>query len=417
MNCLIIGGGIIGLSTARFLIDRGCEVRILEKTDGSDGCSTGNAGMITPSHFVPLASPGMVSQGIRWMFDSKSPFFVRPRLSLDLVDWGLKFMRSATARHVENSGPPLVELSLLSKSIFLEWLKIGPFDCDFAQKGIVMYFKTAKTGDEEIHLAEKARAVFGLDVEILSRENCRSNEPFLKPDVLGGVHYRCDATLHPQAFIRQLKADLEARGVRFFYEKEVTGMEKKGRRVAAVFCENERFEADSFVLAAGSWSAELAKKFDLKLPMQPGKGYSITLEHVEKQLNLPAILCEARVAMTPMGHRLRLGGTMEIDSLSRENRINRTRMEGILAGVASFFPDLNMELTAEKHIWHGLRPLSPDGLPFIGRAKNLENLFIGTGHAMMGLGLGPATGRLISELIFEEKPAMNLSVFEPGRFD
>ena len=375
----------------------------------------GNAGMITPSHFVPLAQSGMVSQGIRWMFDAKSPFFIRPRASLEMVDWGLKFWQSSTQKHVDRSARPLVELSLLSKNLFQNLLKSPDFDCCFEKNGIVLYFKKEKTGEEEVHLAEKARAL-GLETVVLDREECRALEPDLKPDVLGGVHYRDDAHLHPQTFIRQLRAVLEKRGVQFFFNKKMTAVERKGRAVTAIFCEKEKFEADAFVLATGSWSPETGSAFGLKIPVLPGKGYSVTLENPEKTLRFPAILAEARVAMTPMCNRLRIGGTMEIDRVDHEKRVSLDRVRGILAGTMSFFPDLKLELPPVEKIWHGLRPVSPDGLPYIGAADGFDNLFIGTGHAMLGLSLGPGTGFLLANLMNGEAAGMDLGVFRTGRF-
>ena len=196
----------------------------------------------------------------------------------------------------------------------------------------------------------------------------------------------------------------------------MTDVERKGNVVTAVFCEKEKFVADAFVLATGSWSPETGRAFGLKIPVLPGKGYSMTLENPEKQLRLPAILCEARVAMTPMGTRLRIGGTMEIDRLDREKLVDLKRVQGILDGTMSFFPDLKLTLPPVEKIWHGLRPVSPDGLPYLGRAVGFENVFIGTGHAMSGLSLGPATGFLLSNLMNGEAAAMDLNVFRTGRF-
>jgi D-amino-acid dehydrogenase len=416
MRITIVGAGIIGLSTAYFLQKKGHEVMILEKSDGSDGASMGNAGMIVPSHFVPLAAPGMISQGIRWMFDSKSPFFIRPRFDFDLIKWGFHFWQSATQKHLDESRIPLIELSDLSKNLFKNWIKSEDFNCKFDEKGIILYFKKEKTRLEEIHLAEIGRS-HGLDAVELSADECRALEPDHDLDVLGAVHWRCDAHLHPQSLINQLKNLLQKRGVEILYQTEMTSILKKNNRIEAVFSENRKFETDAVVLATGSWSTEIGKKFDLKIPVVAGKGYSITLEKPQKQLNFPAILAEARVAMTPMGDLLRIGGTMEIDSLNREKHISRIRVEGIVRGTKSFFPSLDFSMPENNQkIWHGLRPVSPDGLPYIGRAKNFDNLFVGTGHAMMGLGLGPATGLLLSQLIDNQEVMLDLKKFEVDRF-
>src|SRR6201996_1107631 len=193
---VIVGGGIIGLSSAYYLLNQGWDITILDKGTLDDNCSFGNAGMIVPSHFVPLAAPGMVQQGIRWMFDSKSPFYVRPSLNWDLISWGLKFLKSANKKHVEQSAVPLRDLSLLSKQLYQDLAKQDGFDFNLTNNGILMLYKTEKTGEEELHLAEKARSL-GLDVVDLTPAECQALQPDVKVDIAGAVHYRCDAHLTP----------------------------------------------------------------------------------------------------------------------------------------------------------------------------------------------------------------------------
>src|SRR6201996_5373122 len=173
---VIVGGGIIGLSSAYYLLNQGWDITILDKGTLDDNCSFGNAGMIVPSHFVPLAAPGMVQQGIRWMFDSKSPFYVRPSLNWDLISWGLKFLKSANKKHLEQSAVPLRDLSLLSKQLYQELAKQEHFDFDLYDNGILMLYKTQKAGDEEIHLAEKAKSL-RLDVEALTAAQTQVLQP------------------------------------------------------------------------------------------------------------------------------------------------------------------------------------------------------------------------------------------------
>lgn len=393
---LIIGGGIVGLTSAYYLQKRGYEVTVLDKGDITDNCSFGNAGMIVPSHFVPLAAPGMIKQGIRWMFDSKSPFYVRPSLNGNLINWGLKFMKHATAKHVSQSAVPLRDLSLLSKKLYEGLAKEPDFDFELTNNGILAFYKTEKAGEEEAHLA--ARAIeLGLDMAVLTADECRALQPDLKLDVLGAVHYRCDAHLYPTKLMNALLQYLLNNGVKIERGREVDKIETAGNRIMKVFTGNTAWEADQYVLATGSWSPAVAKMADVKISLMPGKGYSFMEPEPQQRLTIPALLCEARVAITPMNGQIRYGGTMELDKIN--TRINMQRVKGIVESVPAYFPDLNPALPAEKDIWYGFRPSSPDGLPYIGRSEKRENLIIATGHGMMGLSLGPATGLLVSQIV------------------
>ncbi|WP_145855574.1 NAD(P)/FAD-dependent oxidoreductase [Pedobacter suwonensis] len=393
---LIIGGGIVGLTSAYYLQKRGYEVTILDKGDITDNCSFGNAGMIVPSHFVPLAAPGMIQQGIRWMFDSKSPFYVRPSLNANLVSWGLKFMKHATAKHVSQAAVPLRDLSLLSKKLYEGLAKEPEFDFELTKNGILAFYKTEKAAEEEAHLA--ARAIeLGLDMAVLTADECRALQPDLKLDVLGAVHYRCDAHLYPTKLMDALLKYLIKNGVNIQRNKEVDKIETSGNRITKVFAGNTSWEADEYILATGSWSPAVAKMADVKISLMPGKGYSFMEPEPRQRVTIPALLCEARVAITPMNGQIRYGGTMELDKIN--TRINMQRVKGIVESVPAYFPDLKPAVPAEKDIWYGFRPSSPDGLPYIGRCKKRENLIIATGHGMMGLSLGPATGLLVSQIV------------------
>jgi len=396
---LIIGGGIVGLSSAYYLQKKGYQVTVLDKGDVVDNCSFGNAGMIVPSHFVPLAAPGMISQGIRWMFNSKSPFYVRPALNLNLINWGLKFMKHATPKHVQQSAEPLRDLSLLSKKLYEDLAKEPGFNFELTNNGILAFYKTEKAGEEEAHLAEKANEL-GLDMAVLSATECKTLQPELELDVLGAVHYRCDAHLYPGKLMQDLLHYLEQNDVKIVRNKEVNKIESEGNRITKVFTGTDIWEADEYVLATGSWSPAVAKMMDLNISLMPGKGYSFMEPEPENRVTIPALLCEARVAITPMNGSIRYGGTMELDKIN--TKINMQRVEGIVESVPKYFPDLKPQLPAENKIWYGFRPSSPDGLPYIGRSHQKKNLIVATGHGMMGLSLGPATGLLVSQIIAEQ---------------
>lgn len=415
---LIAGGGIIGLSCAWYLNEAGHEVTVVDQNALVDGCSFGNAGMIVPSHFIPLAAPGMVSKGIRWMFNSRSPFFVRPRLSIDLMKWGWEFLRHANASHVNQSIPALKELSLLGKKCYQDWDSKMPFRFGYEERGLLMLYKDRHTADEEKETAELANQI-GIEANVLNRNQVQELEPDVKVDVLGGVYFPGDAHLNPRKLVENLISTLRSRGVRFLEQHSIEGFEWSKAKIQQVKLKDNQGRSvavgfDDFVLATGSWSGSLAKQLKLTMPMQAGKGYSFTMPEVEKNVRIPSIFLEARVAVTPMGDSLRFGGTMEIVGV--DHSINLQRVRGIVESIPKYYPEMNVPMPDLKDIWHGLRPCTPDGLPYIGRSQKISNLIVATGHAMMGLSLAPATGLLIKEIVGEEQTSMQLGAFDPERF-
>ena len=431
MKATIIGGGIIGLSAAYYLNEDGWDVTVLEKGDLLDNCSFGNMGYLSPSHFVPLAAPGIISQGILWMFRQKSPFYVRPSLSWNLIDWGLKFMQASTQRHVERSARPLVDLLLLSKNLTAEWQQNGLMDFEYAENGCIMYYQTAKKEKEELENARLA-AELGLKTEVLDREQIQAMEPDLLPDVRGGVWFKDDAHLHPNTLMRQLPALLEKRGVKILKNAKVIGFQKEKGKITTVHYQttnNQQLTTnnDLTVLAAGSWSPQIARLAGEYLPLMPGKGYSMTVDTPRQLLRYPCILLEAKVALTPWATRLRIGSTMEIGAIN--DRILFPRVQGILEAVPKFLPGYNDDPAfcaladveqLKKHlrekVWFGFRPVSADGMPYIGFAKKTDNLLVATGHAMLGLSLGAGTGKLVAEMAGGKPMSMGVEAFDPKRY-
>ena len=414
MKTVIIGGGIIGLTTAYYLQKDGHEVIILDKSDLKDGCSFGNAGMIVPSHFIPLAAPGVIAQGIKWMFNSESPFYVRPRISWDLLNWGLKFYKASSAGHVKASMPVLRDFSLLSKQLFQELASQENFSFAFEERGLMMLYNTAKTEEEELHVAELANQL-GIEAKALNAAELQAMEPEATVIAKGGVFYPGDAHLSPAALIQCLRNHLTANGVQLLAEQEVTSFSFSKEKISQVHTNQKSFDVEEVVIASGSWSPQLGKLLKINIPLQAGKGYSITLDKPAKQLHYPSILAEAKVAVTPMQDTLRFAGTMEITGIDLS--INQRRVQGILKSIPEYLPDYQIELPSTKNIWSGLRPCSPDGLPYVGRSNQFKNITIATGHAMMGLSLAPATGKLVSEIIAQKKTSIDTKMLSPNRYN
>lgn len=414
-HVLVIGGGVIGLCTALYCARRGWRVTLAERNGRQrDGCSFQNAGIVVPSHFVPLAAPGMVALGLKWMWNSASPFYIKPRASWDLLDWLLKFWRAANAAHVRRAAPVLRDLSLASRGCYEE-LAASENDFGFVKSGTLMLCKTLHALDEEARTADQARAL-GIPAQVLDARETAALDPDVRMDVAGSVHYPGDCHLEPDRLMAGLQRRLAQAGAQFAWNTDVTGwrVEDNRRIRAAISTSGTEIEADEFVLCAGSWSPKLTRSLGLKLIMQAGKGYSLTLPRPCQSPRLCAILTEARVAVTPLAGRLRFAGTMEIAGLNQD--VNSVRVRGIINAVSRYYPNLGPADFDGIEPWRGLRPCSPDGLPYLGRTDRYANLVVATGHAMMGVTLGPITGRLVADILSGEHPGIDLAPLSPDRY-
>ncbi|HKO77207.1 MAG TPA: FAD-dependent oxidoreductase [Flavobacterium sp.] len=405
----VIGGGIVGLCSAYYLAKEGYEVVVFDKSNMTDGCSYGNAGMIVPSHIIPMAQPGMIAQGMKWMFDSQSPFYVKPRLSYDLIKWGLQFYKNATPQHVEKSMPALRDLALLSKELFQD-LDREKHSFFYEEKGLLMLYKTDKVAEEIEHEGKEAQRL-GLEVDFLSKEAVSKLETGTRTNVVGGVHYKSDAHLYPQKFMQFIKEELQRMNVVVHTNTLVKDFRIKNNRITEIITDKGDFPTDEVVLSSGSWSPEIAKKLDINISILPGKGYSFTLNNRAEKPSIPSILCEGKVAVTPMSTDIRFGGTMEITH-TNDLKINQNRLQGIVNSINEFYPDLKISRPEEKDTWFGFRPCTPSGLPIIARDKKVLNLVLATGHAMMGLSLAPATGKIVTEIISNKTTSVNTQMFQ-----
>jgi D-amino-acid dehydrogenase len=413
-HVLIIGGGVIGLASAYYCAQRGHRVTVIERHGEHDGsCSSGNAGMIVPSHFVPLAAPGMVALGLKWMWNPESPFYIRPRLDRELISWGLNFWRAATPEHVRRSAPLLRDLSLASRACFEELAALPDSDFGLVKKGLVMICKTQQALDDEGRYAARANAL-GVPAEVLDGRALAQLDPNVTMDAAGGVYFPKDCHLLPDRFLATLKQHAAKAGVKFEWNTEVTGFAQQNSRLTRIRTNKGEFAGDELVLAGGAWSPVIARELRLNIPIQAGKGYSLTLANPRQLPQICAIFTEARMAVTPMAGKLRFGGTMEIAGLN--DNINRRRVRGIIGNVPKYYPAFSPQDFDGVTPWCGLRPCSPDGLPYLGRTKKLANLTVAAGHAMMGLSLAPITGRLVAEMLSDDKPSFDLHRLDPDRY-
>lgn len=418
---VIVGGGIIGLCSAYYLQQQGYEVHVLEKGDFDNGCSSGNAGMVVPSHFIPLAAPGMMGLAMKWMFNPESPFSVKPRLDKGLWNWIWQFYRSATAAHVKKAAPVLMALNLESRRLYEDFASFLSFG--FQKKGLFMLCKTEKGFKEEQDIAYHAHAM-GMEANILSADEAQRMDPGVELDVAGAVHFPMDAHLTPNAFLSALYTHLREKGVVFHHQQSITNIQWEGRQITGVGTDDRLFEADEFVVASGAWSSAMVKSLQANIPMLAGKGYSVMVLEPSVQPSICAIMTEARVTLTPMLHGVRFAGTMEMipagnrtmEMVGPDESVNQRRLQGIFKAIPQYYSQFRSQDFNSLKVWSGLRPCSPDGLPYIGKLRHYDNLTIATGHSMMGLSLGPVTGKLVSQVIAGEEPAIDLTLLNPDRF-
>jgi D-amino-acid dehydrogenase len=411
---VIIGGGIIGLSSAYFLHQLSYDVTVMDRGNLEDNCSYGNAGYVCPSHFVPLASPGIVKQGLKWMFNSRSPFYIQPRINKDLFNWAIHFIKNSSVENVKRSAVPLRDIALISQRAYEEWDSLPGFNFSYMKKGLLDAFQTEKGEHHAQHLVKAANEL-GLETLLLTKNEVEKMEPNQEMDIKGAVYFKCDGHLTPNLLMKDLIKILQEKGVKFLREKEIINLNVKENTITSVSTADEEFYFDHFIISNGVWSRELAKKLKINLPMVGGRGYSFNLDNAEYNFNYPIILHEGKVAVTPMDDKVRFGGTMEITA---ENApVNLNRVTGITDSVRRFFPGIKIPELQKKDIWSGYRPCSADGLPYIGNSSLYKNLTIATGHSMLGLSLGAGTGKLVSQIIHGDKPEMDISIFNPERFN
>jgi D-amino-acid dehydrogenase len=414
-DVLVIGGGVIGACVAAALAERGAAVTLLEREPEvcpPQSAVYANCGLLVPSEVEPLAHPGALGQGLRWLLDGSSPFYVKPRLSLALARW-LWLFRGACAPEVAQAHAPLLrELSEVSANLH-DGLAADDGDrWGYRRNGWLTVYETP-AGLEAAREEALANRALGVPSDLLSADDVRERVPSVRPgSVTGGVHTPDDGHMDPAAFTREMAARAERAGASLVTGAEAYGFDSDGAGARAVHTTRGTFAADQVVIAAGAWSSQLARELGLRLPLEPAKGYSIDVARPDGLPDLPLCVGEAHVVLTPLGGTLRLGSTLELagwDMRVRPRRLAHLRRAASrVLGLPEDGP--------VSQVWRGPRPLTPDGLPLIGRSPRRPNVVFATGHCMLGLSLGPVTGRLVAEVCAGEAPSIDIDLLRPDRF-
>jgi len=387
---------------------------VLERDEIGKGASYGNAGSIAPGH-TPINKPGRVQQALKSLFDPLSPLYIAPRPDPTLARWLWKFSHACTERHLESSMRTMSPLGHASRQLFDELVEQERLDCCFRREGYYEIYLT----ERGLESAKKEAALitrYGFHPEVLSGDALREKEPAMNRDVLGGVFYPEAATVNPYRFVLELAKRAEQHGARFELGADVTGIRVFDGKVRGVDTRGGAVvEADSVVLATGAYSTSLIRGVGLSFPLQAAKGYHRDCEAAKGTpplLRYACVLGENMVFCTPMDGFVRLAGTLEFSGLNHE--IRRPRLEQLTNASKRYLNGLAE--VAFRSEWCGLRPCMPDGLPAVGSVTKIPGLFIATGHAMLGLTLGPITGKLIAEYVLDGTPSINLAPLSPERF-
>jgi D-amino-acid dehydrogenase len=410
-DALILGGGVIGLACAHYLLAAGRSVTVLEQGRVGGGSSHGNCGTLTPSHAAPLAQPGMVGTALRWLLRPDAPLRIKPSLDPALLHWLLGFAARCNPRDFERATAAKAPLLLRSRELIEELVRRHGLDCEFEALGTMNVFRDERNF-EHARAPLRLLADLGVRVEVLDAQAALAREPALRPGVAGALFNPGDAQLRPDRYVAELARLVREAGGTIQEGVRIDGIAREGGRVAKVATTRGEFEGGEVVFALGAWSPAFARQLGLRIPIQPGKGYSITYARPASCPRIPLTLKEPSVCVTAWNSGYRLGSTMEFAGY--DTRLNRTRLDALRRGAAQFLHQPEGPAVVEE--WYGWRPMTPDDLPLLGRVPGCANLTLATGHGMLGVSLSAVTGRIVSEVVAGTPPSFDLAPFDPARF-
>lgn len=411
MTVAIIGGGMIGLAIGYQLSKQGAAVHVIDAGDPGMACSYGNLGWICPSLSDPVPAPGVVRTSLRWLLHADGPLYIRPSAVPHLLPWLAKFWRHCSPREYAHGRAALMALSRSSLRVF-DALALDGVHCELHRQGLLLAFmdpREMRSRWEEVASA----ANFGYAAaQALTQAEILDLEPALSMHVIGGVLLPGEYHVRADTLSRALAQRIIDRGGIISARTAVIDVESRGGSVRSLTTPDGRIQADQYVLAAGAWSAALARRVGYQLPLTAGKGYSVTIKAPRVRFHHPLYFGETRAGLSPYADSVRIGGTMELSGINA--RLDPTRIAAVRRAVGRYLAeDLGGESEAE---WVGLRPMTADGLPVLGLVPRHDNLFVATGHAMMGISLSLVTGVVMAGLIAGGSAELDLAPFSPDRF-
>jgi len=410
-DVLVIGGGIIGLASAYYLTKEGKRVRLLEQNTIGAGASYGNCGLIFTSHLVPLCAPGTIRHEMKRLFRRNSPLYIKLAADLRQFIWFLNFARKCTAAHMAHAVQARAKLLQNSKTLFQRLFKVESIDCDWEEKGVLLVFKT-KSEMQKYELTNRRLKPFGLDAVCLTGDALFRIEPALREDLYGAWFHKSDSHLRPDILLPAWRQVLQKMGTVIEENCRVETLVAEERRIRKAQTTNGDYTADEFVLAAGAWTPQLTRRLKLNIPVQAGKGYSLTMARPPLCPEIPCYFYEKSVVATPWKSGFRLGGTMEFSGFN--SNIDARRIQNLTSAARQYLKEPMGKPIIEE--WVGMRPMVYDDLPIIDRAPDQHNLVVATGHGMSGISMATSTGKLVAEIITGRKPHIDPTAFRINRF-
>lgn len=408
---LVAGAGVIGLAAAYFLSAEGLQVTVVDQGQPGSGCSYGNMGWVCPSLSEPLPSPGIVRSSLAGMLDGSGPLYIKPAEGLHMAPWVLNFWRASSPPRYAAGLEANLWLSRHTLALYDEWASAGVV-FEMHREGLVYAFLDADAWQKKL-MTLSPLVDFGFPApEPLPKEALLTLEPDLSPKVVGGIRLPAERHVRADTLIRGLVERLRAAGVDVRSDTAVDAIETARGRVQAFRVGPERLRADAYVLAAGAWTGPLARSIGLKLPIVAGKGYSLTFREPNLIVRHALYLGDSKVAVSPYAGALRVGGTMEFSGFN--TRLDARRVDGIRRAARQYFRAAPVGRSTE--VWVGMRPMTPDGLPIIGRTPQYDNLFVASGHGSDGVFMAPATGALLRDVLLDRPRPPLAGAFDPGRF-
>lgn len=410
-DVLVVGGGVIGLFCAYYLLKAGRRVTIIEQNEVGTGASHGNCGIIATSDLPPICGPGVISNALGRIFRRTSPFYLKPEINLSRLLWLLNFARKCAPTHFQHAVAARERLLVTSRKLFDTVLSEEPLDCDWEERGLLFVVSSEAAMQRYAPVADLLRS-YGLTAEPYVGRSLYNLEPAMHEDVYGGWFHTADAHLRPDRLMSALKALLTVKDVEIIENCQLQGLSsaRQGGMAAATSCGT--LTARDIVIAAGAYTGKLLKPLGINLPIQPGKGYSITMNRPQICPTIPTIFMEESVVATPWPSGYRLGGTMEFSGFNSE--VISERMRNLRRVAHQYLKTPEGDTLVEE--WVGLRPMVYDDLPIIDRTPGHNNLFVASGHGMIGLSTATATGKLLAELVTGQTPFIDPTPFGIRRF-
>lgn len=410
-DVLIVGAGVIGLACAYALLKSGRQVTVIDKGRVAGATSHGNCGTITPSHAAPLPMPGLPLNALRWMTRRDAPFYLKPRWDPVLFAWLLRSLRRCNRGDFERTAAIKADLLTASRRLMDDWIRSEAMDCGFEAAGTLYVFRDLKAFDAFAwHEALLTR--LGIDVERKDAAQLTAMEPALNEHVVAGYFHPGDAHLRPDRYAAGLARSVRAAGGVIVEQCEIEALISSGDQVNGVRVANDTLHADAVLVAMGSWTPALVRTVGVRLPIQPGKGYSITYDRPAIAPRIPLVLKERSVCVTAWADGYRLGSTMEFSGY--DDTLNRVRLDALRRAAGEYLREPEGRVVREE--WYGWRPMTPDDLPVIGPVVDRPGLWLATGHGMLGVSLSAVTGSLIAAMMNGRAPELNLRPFSAGRF-